>query len=476
MRERQGPRIQGFKGSSEPGFFAAYCLLPAACCFTVHRLLFTVCCFFIAVFLLFGSAVPSGARVYIDIDSPTIQKFPIAITDFRNLGKNADRGKLETWFPDALGKALQVTGFFTIIQKNAFLEDSRQAGMTADSIRFSDWTAIGAESLVKGGFQVNGNELIAEFRLFDVIQGKLLSGKRYTGKTENRKDMVLKFASEVLLQLTGEKGVFDTRIAFAGKKGQVSEIYTINFDGSDLTRLTNFRSLTLLPRWSPDGREMTFTSYRDGNPDLYLMDMSTGRARKISSFSGLNLAAPWSPDGSKFLMTLSKDGHQEIYEMDFRAGKARRLTHNFSVNISPTWSPDGKKIAFVSDRSGSPQIYVMDADGGNQKRLTYQGNYNTSPSWSPKGKKIAFEGMVSGSFQIFVMDEDGSNVAQLTTERGRSESPTWSPDGRYIAYAAKRNGRHQLCVMNTNGSNVRIVHQGMEGYANVSWSFHSNLY
>jgi TolB protein len=430
----------------------------------------------ISFFLVFGVTAPSHGRVYIDIDSPTIQKFPLAIADFKNLGKNPDKDKLGTWFPDALGKALQVTGFFTIIQRNAFLEDPNQAGITTDSIRFSDWTGIGAESLIKGGFQVNGKELIAEFRLFDVIQGKLISGKKYTGKAGDRKDMVLKFASEVLLQLTGEKGVFDTRIAFAGKRGQISEIYSINFDGSELTRITNFRSLTLLPRWSPDSREMTFTSYRDGNPDLYIMDMSSGRARKISGFSGLNLAAPWSPDGTKILMTLSKDGNQEIYVMDFREGRARRLTHNYSINISPTWSPDGKRIAFVSDRSGSPQIYVMDADGGNQRRLTYQGNYNTSPSWSPKGKRIAFEGMVAGSFQILAMDEDGGNVVQLTTERSRNESPSWSPDGRYIAFASKKNGRNRLCVMNANGSNVRILHEGMGGYANTSWSSRSNLY
>jgi len=475
MRETQGPRIQGIQRSKGlmdknscfslfTGFKAAYCLL-----LTVH-------CLFIAFFLVFGAAAPACARVYIDIDSPTLQKFPIAVADFKNLGKGADTGKLETWFADTLGGALQLTGFFTIIQRKAFLEDSGKAGITADSIRFSDWTSIGAESLIKGGFQVNGKELVTEFRLFDAVQGKLISGKRYTGKIDDRKDMVLKFASEVLLQLTGEQGVFDTRIAFAGKKGSVTEIYTIRFDGSDLEKITNFRSLTLLPRWSPDNREMTFTSYRDGNPDLYLMDMSSGRTRKISASSGLNLAAPWSPDGTKMLMTLSKDGHQEIYVMDFREGRSRRLTYNYSVNISPSWSPDGKKIAFVSDRAGSPQIYVMNADGSDPMRLTFQGNYNTSPSWSPKGKKIAFEGMVSGTFQIFLMDENGNNVVQLTTEGGRNDSPSWSPDGRYIAFVSKKNGRYRLCVMNSNGSNVRVLHEGMDGYSGISWSARSNLY
>jgi TolB protein len=432
---------------------------------------------FIFVLLFFlGTTVLSFGKVYIDIDSPTMQMFPIAIADFKNLSQTSDRENLGPWFADNLGKTLQLTGFFNVIQKNAFLEDPSQSGITAESIRFSDWISIGAESLIKGGFQVNGKELVAEFRLFDVIQGRLITGKRYTGKLEDRKDMVLRFAGEVMLQLTGEKGVFDTRIAFSGKKGNTAEIYAINFDGTDLARITDFRSLTLLPRWSSSGGEMSFTSYRDGNPDLYIMDLSSRRARKISNFRGLNLAASWSPDGTKMLMTLSKDGNQDVYVMDILGGKVRRLTSNDSINVSPVWSPDGKKIAFVSDRSGSPQIYLMDADGGNQRRLTYQGSYNTSPSWSPKGKRIAFDGMVSGNFQIFSIDEEGGNLSQLTPNGGRNESPAWSPDGRYIAISSRKNGRARLCIMNGNGSNVRVVHEGMEQYANISWSPRLNLY
>lgn len=429
--------------------------------------------FFILFF--FWAALPSQAKVYIDIDSPTIHMFPMAIADFKNLGQGSDKENLGAWFSDALGKALQMTGFFSIIQKSAFLEDTKQAGITADSIRFTDWTAIGAESLIKGGFTVQGKELTAEFRLFDVIQGKLLSGKRYSGKISDRKEMVLAFAGEVLQQLTGDKGVFDTRIAFAGRKGQITEIYTIHFDGSNLVRITDFKSLTLLPRWSPGATEMCFTSYHDGNPDLYLLDLRTRKARKISSFRGLNLAAPWSPDGTKILMTMSRDGNQEIYVMDVAERKVRRLTNGYAINISPSWSPDGRKIAFVSDRSGSPQIYLMDADGGNQRRLTYQGSYNTSPSWSPKGNRIAFEGRVNGSFQIFSIGEDGSALTQLTTG-GRNESPSWSPNGRYIAFTSGKSGRHKLCVMNANGSNVRVLHEGMDGYDNASWSPHLNLY
>ena len=422
-----------------------------------------------------GSVVPSYGRVYIDIDSPSIRKFPIAVADFTNFASTPDKEGLGASLADQLGDALQLTGFFNIISKSAFLEDPNQSGITSNTIRFSDWITIGAESLIKGGFQLSGQTLMAEFRLFDVVQGKLLVGKRYTGMRSDMKVMILNFAGEVMLQLTGEKGVFDTKVAFIGKRGNNSEIYTVNFDGSNMAQLTHIKSLTLLPRWSPSGREMVFTSYRDGNPDLYLLDLHKQLLKKISSFNGLNLGSSWSPDGKNILVTLSKDGNQQIYIMNRQDGKIRRLTHDYSINVSPVWSPDGGKIAFVSDRSGSPQIFVMNADGGNQKRLTFEGRYNTSPSWSSKGKRIAFEGRAGGEFQIFTIGEDGENLIQLTSY-GRNESPSWSPDGRYIAFTSRVSGRARLHVMNANGSNLRVLHEGMQEYLNAAWSPRVDLY
>lgn len=431
----------------------------------------------VILFIIAGVSHTASGKVYIDIDSPAFLKFPIAIADFKNLSGKEDGENLSVWFSDSLAKNLEITGFFRMISKEAFLEDSNRSGITLDSIRYSDWVSIGAETLIKGGFQRNGEELSVEFRLFDVIQGKLIVGKKYWGRIDDKKAMVSRFASEVLLALTGERGVFDTKIAFVWKKGKPSEIYTINFDGSGLTRLTGFESITLSPQWSPDGKAVSFTSYRKGNPDLYIMDVASGAVKRISSFKGLNLSAPWSPDGGKILLTLSKDGNEEIYVLEREeGGKLTRLSNNFAIDVSPTWSPDGKKIAFVSNRSGSPQIYLMDADGSNARRLTYKGNYNTSPAWSPKGNRIAYEGMVNGYFQIFSIDEDGGNLFQITFDEGGSESPTWSPDGRYLAFSFKKRGKAGICVINSNGSNMRILHEGNSICNCPSWSSRLNLY
>jgi len=430
---------------------------------------------FSAVFLYSSAAC---AKVYIDINSPAFQKFPVAIPEFKNLGHTEPEEDLSAWFTDQLSRILKITGFFKIISPDAFLEDPDSAGITIREIDFSNWSSIGSDFLIKGGFSYDGKNLVVEFRLFDTIEGKRLAGKKYWGRPEEKEVMALKFADEILLALTGRGGVFDTKIAFVGKEGDNSEIYTINFDGSAPVRVTAYHSLTLCPQWSPDGSKIAFTSYRDGNPDCYIKDLSSGRTRKISSFRGLNLPASWSLDGTKLLMVLSKDGNEDIYIKHLDSGKIQRLTDDRAIDVSPVWSTDGKKIAFVSNRSGSPQIFVMDSEGKNVRRLTFEGSYNSSPSWSPDGTRIAYEGSSNGSFQIFSIGEDGDNLMQLTFGPGGGEAPSWSPDGRYLVFSSKRNDRERVCVINANGLNLRVLPaiKGVKSFNSPSWSRHLNLY
>ncbi len=409
-------------------------------------------------------------KVYLDIGAPTFQQIPIAITDFKELKNNRNANELSGWFSENLADCLKMTGFFNVLNKRAFLGNPEQEDLTAKSIHFDDWVAIGAEYLVKGGYLYDGTKLVAEFRLFDTVKGEPVIGTKYEGQLKDRKAMVSKFASEILYVLTGERGVFDTKIAFVLKNGPTSDIYTINFDGSQLTNLTNYKSITIAPRWSPDGRAIAYTSYKDGRPDVYIKNVAGYAARKIIGYKGLNLPGSWSPDGRKILLTLSKDGNAEIYVMDIEQGSLKRLTNNFAIDVSPVWSPDGRKIAFVSNRSGSPQIYVMDSDGNNVRRLTYEGAYNTSPSWSPKGGIIAYEGRIDGKFQIFCIDENGDNLRQLTYNSGTAESPCWSPDGRYLVYSSMAGNKGQICIMDALGKNIRVLFEDKAICMSPSWS------
>ena len=436
-----------------------------------HRIvLFFVCVLLLAV------ATAVDAKVYINIDSPSAQKFPIAITTFRNMSQAASQESLSPWFADTLGKTLEITGFFSILDRKAFLVDQAKLGIATENIQFPAWSGIGAESLVTGGFTVSGRDLTLECRLFDVVQGKLLVGKRYTGKIEERKEMVVRFAQEILVALTGEKGLFDTKIAFAGKKGGSSEIYTVNFDGTEPVKLTNYRSITLSPKWSPDGRQLSFLSYKDGNPDLHVMDLNRQTTRRVLSTGRLNLPASWSADSKRMLVTSSKEGSEDIYILNLADGRMTRLTHDPAIDVSPTWSPDGRQIAFVSDRGGTPQIYLMDASGAGVRRLTFEGGYNTTPAWHPRSNRIAYEGRAGGTFQVMVMETQGGTPVQVSTNGGRNENPAWSPDGRYIAFVSRAGGKSRVCVMNSNGTNVRVIHEGLDAYVSPTWSPHLNFY
>jgi TolB protein len=430
-----------------------------------------------ASILLILAIVPTAyGKVYINIDSPSAQKFPIAITAFKNMNDASAQESLSPWFADTLGKTLEITGFFNILDRKAFLVDQTKLGISTENIQFPAWTGIGAESLVTGGFTVNGRDLTLECRLFDVIQGKLIVGKRYTGKLEERKEMIVRFAQEILIALTGEKGLFDTKIAFSGKKGGSSEIYYVNFDGTEPVKLTNYRTITLSPKWSPDGKQISFLSYKDGAPDLFAMELSRQAARKILSTGRLNLPGAWSADSKRMLVTSSKEGSEDIYILSVADSRMTRLTNDPSIDVSPTWSPDGKQIAFVSDRGGTPQIYLMDASGANVRRLTFEGGYNTSPAWHPRANRIAYEGRAGGDFQIMTMETEGGMPVQLTTSGGRSENPAWSPDGRYIAFVSRLGGKARVCIMNSNGTNVRVIHEGLDNYVSPTWSPHLNIY
>jgi TolB protein len=432
----------------------------------------------LVVFFTLVLCLPAWGKVYIDIDSPAFQKFPTAIPDLRNMGASEDKEDLSRWFSEQLSSALDITGYFSMIEKGAFLEDPKSSGITAEETNFSDWSVVGADFLVKGGFLYDGKNLSVEFRLFDVVEGKLITGKKYWGSIKEKKVMMLRFVGEVLQALTGEKGVFDTKIAFVGKKGDQSEIYTVNFDGTDLQKITKFKSLSLLPHWSPDANRISLTSYLRNNPDYYIVDLRTGKVKKMSEHVGLNLSGPWSADGEKALLVLSKDGNEEIYTIDVKEGTLERLTHNSSIDVSPCWSPDGESIAFVSNRSGSPQVFIMDAHGKNVRRLTFEGSYNTSPAWSPKGKKIVYEGSSNGNFQLFTIDVDGNNSLQVTFERGGAEDPSWSPDGRYLVFSSKISQKRRVCIVNSNGLNLRILDEikGIHSLESPSWSPHLNLY
>jgi TolB protein len=331
------------------------------------------------------------------------------------------------------------------------------------------WASSGFDMLVRGEYSIKGDNLTVEFRLFDVVNRKIMTARRYLGTTKDLRRFAHAFADEIMLVVTGEKGCFTTHIAYVSRQSGNKEIVIMNWDGHNQVQLTRNGSINLNPDFSPDGRELIFTSYKRRNPDLYKRALSSTVEIPVSKRKGLNITGTWSPDGSRIALALSKDGNSEIYTLARDGSKPTRLTDTLAIEVSPVWSPDGSSIAFVSDRLGKPQIFMMNANGANVRRLTTSGGYNVNPRWSPKGDKIAYARMQGGGFQIYTINTDGTGDTQLTTA-GSSENPAWSPDGRFITFSSRRGGVEAIYVMRNDGSGQTRVSQGKGNATQPAWS------
>ncbi len=413
------------------------------------------------------------AKVYIDIHSPSARRVPIAIPQFKNMGSRSEGATLGKELAAIASADLEFSGFFEVLNPASFLEEPEKAGLTGDTITWKDWSAIGAEVLVKGGFSYDGKELKVEMRLFDVVEGRFVTGKRYYGPRQQHRLMIHKFSNEVVYRLTGEKGIFETRIALVSESSGRRDIFFMDYDGANPRRMTGHGSLVLSPDWSPDGKWLAFTSYRDGPPGLFLRALASGKETKLPFKEGLSVGPAWSPDGERIALTLSlADGNSEIFVVDRRGNKVERVTKNWANDVSPSWSADETKIAFVSNRAGSPQIYTIDVGTKRVTRLTYEGSYNASPSWSPRGDLIAFTRVSGNESDIYVIRPDGTGLRRLTARSGKNEDPTWAPNGRHIAFTSTRDGVSRIYAMPVDGSQQRPLSSGGRYAAHPSWSPH----
>jgi TolB protein len=412
-------------------------------------------------------AMPASAQVRSTIIGPGVKRYPIAISALK---ESAGPGGSDR-FARVLARDLELSGLFRIIPSDTYVENAQTSGVTADAIDFDNWSVIGALALVKGVAERQGDDLSIEARLFDVGQHRQLSGRKFRGRAADETRMANRFADEIIQYFTGERGPFDSQIAFLSTRGgRFKDVYVMNANGDDVQRVTDENTLNLSPSWSADGRALLLTSYRRGNPDLYSIVLPRGGWTKLSSQRGLNLGGRWSPDGRRLAVTVEYDGNPEIALLNADGSLSRRLTDHWAVDVSPSWSPDGQQLAFCSDRSGAPQIYVMNADGSGVRRVSTAGTYNTSPSWAPKGDRIAYASRIGGRFQLFTVKTDGSDARQITSSAGSNEDPSWSPDGRYLVFNSTRRGAAKLYLTDAAGTNQVELTEGKGSDSSPAWS------
>lgn len=379
---------------------------------------------------------PVAAKLELDVDNPNLGKMPIAVQDFVGQGGSLSGRVLA----EILKHDLYLTGLFQFIE---------MPQTTQTEPDFEAWSRAGSQAVISGAFQVNGDDMVLEARLYDTALKRLEQAKRFTGKVSDHRRIIHKFADRVMEKLTGTEGCFSSKIAFAGESPS-KELYFMDFDGHNIYQITRNGSINLSPDWSRDLKTLVFTSYLNRNPDLWVLDLGTLRQFPISSRPGINASARYSPAGTAIAVSLSFKGIPKIFTITSEGHIINKLTNGRGNDISPTWSPDGSTIAYVSDQGGAPQIYTIPAQGGQPKRLTFNSNYNSDPDWSPRGDLICFTARVDGRFQICTIRTDGSDFRVLTSIGG-NQDPAWSPDGRMIAFTSDRDGRKLIYVMDARG-------------------------
>lgn len=418
--------------------------------------IFSILAAWLFFFLL---SLPAHAQLEIDITKGNLDPVQIAVPNF--LASTQSERDLGTQISQVIRADLERSGLFKALDPASFLETQTNIDYKPT---FADWRVIKADALVSGRITTeSSSRILVEFRLWDVFAGQQLKGVRFATTPDNWRRTAHKASDAIYEALTGESGYFDSRIVFIDERGpktnKTKRLAIMDQDGENPVYLLGGSNLVLTPRFSPNSQTIVYMSFENSNPNIYLLDIETGRRELLGDFPGMTYAPHLSPDGNSLILTMERRGNSDIYVMDLKSRSTTRLTTDPAIDVSASYSPDGKKIVFTSDRGGSPQLYTMDANGKNVKRISFGKGRYSAPIWSPRGDKIAFARSSGNKNGIGVMDVDGKND-RILTDSYMDESPTWSPNGRVIIFSREyrgTEGRSEVWSVDLTGQNLRRV-------------------
>ena len=321
----------------------------------------------------------------------------------------------------------------------------------AEDVQSAAWRARGADAVVVGSLRpLADGRIDVRFALVDTVKQVPLVGMAYVVMPAQFRATAHKIADVIYEKLTGDPGVFSTRIAYITKAGTRFQLLVADADGSDPQTVVTSNEPLLSPRWSPDGGRIAYVSFESKKPVVYVQNLGTGGRTAVANFRGSNSSPAWSPDGRKLAVTLSRDGGSQIFLMNADGSDAQRVMTSGSIDTEAHFTPDGTSLLFTSDRGGSAQIYRLNLASKAVDRLTFDGTYNVSPRPFPDGKGFAYVRRDGGRYQIATQDYATRQVQVLTAGPG-DESPSVAPNGRLILYANEVGGRGILAAVSSDG-------------------------
>ena len=403
------------------------------------------------IFLLAAAVfcTSASAQFRVEVSGVGLTQVPIAVTAFKG----------DESAPQKMGAIVQAD-----LARSGQFKPVDTTGVQMDETSRPDvsaWRQKNADALVTGSItRLADGRFDIRVRLWDVVRGQDLGGQSYAVVAGDLRLAAHRVSDFVYEKLTGDRGIFSTRIAYVTKAGSHFNLWVADADGENAQSALNSPEPVISPSWAPNGTQLAYVSFESRKPVVYVHDVASGKRRLIANFKGSNSAPAWSPDGKTMALTLSRDGGSQLYVMDAAGGEPRRLAQSSAIDTEPTFTADGKTLYFVSDRGGSPQIYRMPAGGGNPERVTFSGSYNISPALSPDGRWLAYVSRVSGAFKLHVMDLSTGAVTAIT-DTTADENPSFAPNSRLIIYATQQQGREALMTTTLDGKiKARLSGQG----------------
>ena len=422
------------------------------------------------IFLALLSILVTGvAHAELDIViTEGIKRRPVAIVPF---GWEGGGGTVPLDVAEVISSDLTRSGRFAPTP----VENMLQTPTSGVQVDFDDWSILGVEAVVVGRLTQNGeNAYTLQFELFDVYGRKRLIGYRMPASRGTMRRAAHRAADMIYEELTGIKGVFDTKVAYvtAEQRGndRLYSLYVADQDGENEFKIMEDDNPIMSPARSPDSRQLAYVSFDGNRSSIRVQTLRTGNFIEVSRKPGINGAPAFSPDGSQLVVTLGGvDGNLDIYVLDINSRATRRLTTHRAIDTEGSWSPDGRYIYFTSDRSGGPQVYRVAVNGGSPERVTFEGSYNARPRLSPDGSKLAMVHLDRGNYRIAVMDLDRKDLLVLSTGQ-QDESPSFAPNSDTLIYATRQGGNGVLESVTADGLIRQRLTSGRADVREPVWS------